>query len=317
MTERSRVLITCIQLQRALSEYREMLDAHQIEPVVPNVAGQQLNEKEMRDLVGGIDGIIAGDDEITERVMQEADRLRIISKWGVGVDNIDLAAADARGIRVTNTPGMFGDEVADVVIGYLVLLTRGLHKIDQAVRRGEWMKPEGTSIAGKTMGIIGLGDIGREVGRRSVAMRMRAIGIDVRDNHAARATAEGVEIADLTTILAESDVVSLNCPLTPQTHHMIDGAAIAAMKPGALLINTARGALVDEPALVSALEDGHVAGAALDVFEEEPLGPHSRLRSLDNVVLGSHNSSNTAEAVRRTSIRAIENLLHGLRVAHD
>lgn len=314
MNHRPRVLITCIQLQRTLDDHRALLDARGIEIIVPAVSGQRLSEQEMLALIPSVDGMIAGDDEITAQVIEHADRLRIISKWGVGIDNIDLRAATERRVKVTNTPGMFGDEVADVVIGYLILLVRRLHVIDQGVRRGEWPKPEGQSIAGKTMGIIGLGDIGCEVARRAITMRMRVIGADIRDDNAAEAAHAGVEIAGKPEVLRQSDVLSLNCPLTPNTHHMIDGHALGAMKRGALLINTARGPLIDETALIDALKHGHIAGAALDVFEDEPLAADSGLRSHDNVILGSHNSSNTSEAVHRTSTRAIENLLEGLGV---
>ena len=311
MSASPRVLITCVQLQRTIDEHLDALTG--LELITPTIEGQQLSEAEMLDLVPGVDGIIAGDDEITPAVLARADRLRVVSKWGVGVDNINVGAAVARGIRVANTPGVFGDEVADVVIGYLVLLARKLHAIDRAVRAGGWPKPEGTSLAGRTIGIIGLGDIGYEVARRSLAMRMRVLGTDIRGEAAGRAAEAGVEVVDPPLLIREADVVSLNCPLTESTRHLIDETALMAMKPGAWLINTSRGGLVDEPALVDALQRGQIGAAALDVFEEEPLPATSPLRSLDNVLLGSHNSSNTAEAVRRTSDRAIRNLLAGLQ----
>lgn len=305
------VLITCPQLQRTLDDHRARLDAQDITLIVPPVI-QQLSEKELLALVPGVEGIIAGDDHITRAVLEMADRLRIVSKWGVGTDNIDLAAAAELGIRVTNTPGMFGDDVADVVIGYLIMLARHLHTTDQRVRAGDWAKLEGLSLGGRTLGIVGLGDIGRAVARRGVAMRMRVLGVDIDESNAKTAAELGVEVTDLQSLLATSDVVSLNCPLTPETRHMIDSRRLATMKRGAWIINTARGGIVDEPALIAALEAGHISAAALDVFELEPLPAMSRLRALDNVVLGAHNSSNTSEAGHRTSERAIDNLLEGL-----
>ena len=300
-------------MQRTIDDHRARFESEGFRVTLPQVSGQQLSEREMRDVVPGVDGLIVGDDEITRPVLEKADRLRVISKWGIGIDNIDLATAGELGILVTNTPGVFDDEVADVVIGYAVLLARQLHAVDDAVRRGEWAKPTGLSLAGRTMGVVGLGHIGRAVARRARAMRMRVIGTDVTPGQAAEASAEGVEIVDIATVLRKSDIVSLNCPLTEENWHMVDAAALAAMQPGAFLINTARGPLVDEIALVEALSGGHLGGAALDVYESEPLPAESPLRALDNVILGSHNGSNTVEAVRRTSTLAIDNLLAGLR----
>jgi D-3-phosphoglycerate dehydrogenase len=306
-----RVLISCPQLQRKIEEHREWLSREDIEVLLPPVV-QQLSEAELMELLPGIDGIIAGDDPLTAKVMARADRLRVISKWGVGIDNIDLRAAAEMGIRVTNTPGMFGDEVADVVIGYLILLARHLHRIHERVGSGDWAKIEGVSLAGRTLGIVGLGAIGQAVARRAVTMRMQVIGSEISDTNAAEASLLGVRILERADLLRESDVVSLNCALTEDNHHMIDAAALLTMKRGAWIINTARGPLIDEIALAEALTTGQIGAAALDVFETEPLPPESPLRRFGNVILGAHNSSNTAEAVRRTSLRAIENLMRGL-----
>jgi D-3-phosphoglycerate dehydrogenase len=308
---RWRVLITSPQLQRTISAHQARFDERDIELLIPPVV-QQLSEDELIVLLPGVDGAVVGDDPVTERVLDAGDRLRVISKWGVGIDNIDVATARERGITVTNTPAAFGDEVADVVVGYLVLLARQLHLVDGAVRGGQWFKPEGVSLAGRTMGVVGLGDIGRSVVKRAVAMQMRVLGAEVLIDRVEAAEALGAEVVPLAVLLRDSDVLSLNCPLTPQNRHMIDAAALASMKTGAWIINTARGGLIDEAALAVALEEGHLAGAALDVFETEPLPADSPLRHLDHVILGAHNSSNTAEAVYRTSERAIDNLLAGL-----
>ena len=311
---RWRVLITSPQLQRTIESHRSRLNESSIEVILPPVV-QALGEEELIALMPGIDGIVVGDDPLTGRVLEAADQLRVISKWGVGIDNIDLRAAEEHHIRITNTPGAFGDDVADVVVGYLVLLARRLHQIDTKVRHGEWWKPEGVSLAGRRLGVIGLGDIGLGVARRATAMGMKVMGTEILADRAGRAAAIGVELVDLPSLLPAVDVLSLNCPLTADNRHMIDNTALDALKPGAWIINTARGALIKESALVTALADGRVGAAALDVFEEEPLPDTSRLRHFDNVILGSHNGSNTAEAVHRTSIRAIDNLLAGLLAA--
>jgi D-3-phosphoglycerate dehydrogenase len=306
-----RVLITCPQLLRTIDEHRQRLDKDGVELLLPDVI-QQLSEDELMRLLPGVDGIVVGDDPLTRRVLESADRLRVISKWGVGIDNIDTSAASELGMTVTNTPGMFGDEVADVVTGYLVMLARHLHTIDREVRAGTWAKPEGSSLAGRTLGIVGLGHIGRAVGKRARAMGMRVIGTDVAQASVEAARQADIEATDVATVLREADVLSLNCPLTTENRHMLNATSLASMKHGAWIINTARGGLVDEGALVAALGSGQVAAAALDVFETEPLPDSSPLRAFDQVILGAHNASNTAEAVTRTSVAALDNLLSHL-----
>jgi len=306
-----RILITCPQMQQYAAEYSSVLAAKGVEADLPPVV-QQLDESELLQIIDRYDGVIAGDDEFTARVINQAARLRVISKWGVGIDNIDLEAARARGVRVTNTPGTFADEVADVAAGYLIMLARQLHRIDAGVRSGTWTKIEGISLAGKTLTIIGLGSIGSALGRRAQVMGMRVKGFEISAERRDAARAAGIELADMDAALASADFVSLNCPLTPENRHMLSDAQFAAMRRGVFLVNTARGPLIDEAALVRALEAGQVAGAALDVFEQEPLPMTSPLRRFDNVIFGAHNSSNTSEAARRVSELAVRNLLDAL-----
>jgi len=308
-----RVLISCPQMQRYAGDYAETFASHGLEVDLPHVV-QQLSESELLEIIDRYDGVIAGDDEFTSAVLDKAARLRVISKWGVGIDNIDLEAAHARGIQITNTPGTFGDEVADVAVGYLIMLARQLHRIDAGTRAGDWLKLEGFSLAAKTLGIVGLGSIGLALARRAQAMGMQVIGFEISAAHREAAQSIGVRTVALEELLSEADFVSLNCPLTRTNRHMIGAAQLGSMKPGAYLINTARGPLVDECALVSALEAGHIAGAALDVFETEPLPPGNRLREFDQVILGAHNSSNTTEAAQRVCNLAVDNLLVALKV---
>jgi len=305
------VLVTCPPMQRTVADWKGRFDALGIEVGMPEVI-QQLTPADLLTLLPRFDGMIAGDDPLTAEVLENASRLLVVSKWGIGLDSIDLQTAKRLGIRITNTPDSFGEEVADVAIGYMVMLARGLHRIDRSVREGRWEKPQGISLAGRTLGVVGLGSIGRAVARRGIAMRMRVIGHEIFEPNAERAAELGVEVVDLPTLIADSDIVSLHCPLTDQNRHMIDAARLSQMRPGSYLLNTARGPLIDEAALVDALQAGHLAGAALDVFEEEPLPTSSPLTRMENVVLGSHNSSNTREAVARVNELAIDNLLKGM-----
>lgn len=306
-----RVVITCRQLARDLDVVQPVFDQLGIEiycpPVVQHLAGDEL----VAALDGAV-GVIAGDDLISEEVMERCPDLRAIAKWGIGIDGIDLGAADRSGIAVTNTPNAFNDEVADVTMGYLVVMARQLHAVDRGVRGGGWPKPLGTSLAGRTVGIVGLGGIGRAVARRALAMGMTAVGMDPSPESRLLAEAVGVQPVPMTELLERSLVVTLSCPLTPDTFHLMDAAAFARLCPGSYLVNTSRGPVVDEAALVDALHAGILIGAALDVFEVEPLPPESPLRQFDQVVFGSHNASNTREAGQRTHWRAVRNLVESL-----
>jgi D-3-phosphoglycerate dehydrogenase len=308
---RAKVLITCPPALATADSYVRRLQAEDLDVVLAHVV-QQLTEEQLIDALTDIDGMIAGDDPLTARVLEKAPRLRVLVRWGVGLDNVDLEAADALGIRVVNTPGTFGEEVADVAIGYLVLLARQLHRIDKGVRNGVWLKPQGRSLAGLTMGVIGLGTIGQAVARRASAMRMRVVGTDVSTSASEAATAAGIRVCSLEEVFAESQVVVLCSTLTSASRHLVDAASLSLMSRGSWLINVARGGLIDEGALVDALSTGRLAGVALDVFEQEPLSVDSPLRRFEQVILGSHNASNTVEAVERVNDMAIGHLLRGL-----
>jgi len=306
-----RVLITCPQLQQTIDRYRGLFAQHSIEIELPHLV-QQLRESELLEIIDQFDGVIAGDDEFTARVLEKGKRLKVIAKWGIGVDAIDLDAAKRLGIHVTNTPNVFADEVADVVMGYVILLSRQLHKLDRSVRSGGWAKIRGISLRGKTLGVIGVGSIGRAVVRRALVVGMSVIGYDVAPIPNSFTQQTGLMVADLKKLLQTADFISLSCNLTSTNRHMLGPSEFALMKNGIYIINTARGALIDEVALIQALREGKVAGAALDVFEREPLPIGAPLRQFDNVIFGTHNSSNTAEAVERVNELAIRNLLEAL-----
>jgi D-3-phosphoglycerate dehydrogenase len=304
-----RVIVTCPPMQRTSEEWLPSLTSRGIEVEIPPVT-QHVSRTDLERLLPISDGIIAGDEPLDRALLTSAaSRLRVISRWGVGIDNVDLEAARELGIEVRNTPAVFADEVADVAIGYVIMLARRLHSIDAGVRAGEWPKPQGVSLSGRTLGVVGLGSIGRAVAKRGLAMGMTVVGIDPMPQAEATAAELGVQLLGLDEVFAAADVLSLNLPMSPENRHLVNEARLGAMKPGSFLVNTARGPLVDEAALVEALESGHLAGAALDVFETEPLPAESRLRGMANVILGSHNASNTIEAVRRVNRLAIDNLL--------
>ncbi|WP_435011816.1 phosphoglycerate dehydrogenase (plasmid) [Tundrisphaera lichenicola] len=311
-TSPRRVLVTNLIMQRDAHQFADQLRAAGVELEMYPVR-QFLTEDELLPILGGFDGMIAGDDQLTARVLEASlPRLRVISKWGVGLDSIDLEAARRLDIRVYNSPGAFGDAVGETALGYLLMLARHLGRVDRAVRRGEWPKPEGEGLGGKVLGIIGFGAIGQAIARRALAFDMTVLACDVRAAELALTTPPGTRFADLDRVVETADYLCLACNLTAENRHLIDAGALATMKPTSYLVNVARGPLVDESALVEALLAGRIAGAALDVFETEPVTADNPLARLENVVLGSHNANNLKSANDYVNRNTIANLLEGL-----
>jgi D-3-phosphoglycerate dehydrogenase len=306
-----RVLITCRQMQNCMDHFTDRFRDRNLEVVMPTVV-QQPSEEELMEMIGGYVGMIAGDDPLSGRVLARADRMKAIIKWGIGTDGIDFDAAAARGIPVTNTPGVFGDEVADVATGYVIILARQLHRIDRAVRAGEWLKHEGLTLADKSLGVFGFGSIGQATAIRGKALGMSVVASDPAPGAQSAGAEAGVEVVGVDELFERSDFLVLCAPLTPDTRHVADDSSLERMRPGSYLINVSRGPLADEAALIRALRSGRLAAVALDVFEDEPLPPSSPLLEFDQCVFGSHNSSNTREGSLRASGVAVDKLLAAL-----
>lgn len=306
-----RVLISAPYAMPVVDWYRAQLEAAGCEVVVASVR-ERLSEDELLPLIGDVDGIICGDDWITERVLTAASRLKVISKWGTGIDSIDLKAADRLGVSVRNTPNAFSEPVADTVMGYTLLLARQFDVMDRDIRRGLWQKPQLVSLRELTLGVIGVGNCGKAVVHRASAFGMRVLGNDPLEMANDFLASTGVQMIPLERLLREADLVSLNPTLNPTSYHLINDKALALMKPTAYLINTSRGPVVDEVALVRALERKQIAGAALDVFEIEPLPEDSPLRQLDNCWLAPHNANSSPLAAQRVHENTVRNLLEEL-----
>ena len=241
---------------------------------------------------------------ITEAVLAALPSVRVLGTYGASLDNIELPAAARRGLRVVNVPDYGVDEVADHTVGLILALTRGIVPLDRAIHAGIWDFRSGGELrrsSGQQVGIIGLGRIGSAVARRALALRFRVVAADPR-----RPAVEGVPLVELEGLLATSDVVSVNTRLDPSTRHLLDAAAFARMKPGAYLVNTSRGGLIDQAALVEALRSGHLGGAALDVLEREPIAPDDPLLALPNVLLTPHAAFYSRESLVEMKRRAAE-----------
>ena len=276
--------------------------------IVFNETGAPLKADQLIPLLQDVDGVVAGLDDYTAEVIEGAGpRLKVISRYGVGSDRVDLAAAKARDIVVKVTPGANAVAVAELALGLMFGLARHIPALNRAVHQGEWPRSVGMELTGKTLGVVGVGAIGLALAKRAEGLNMKVLGHDpVVDD--ATLLAAGITPSSLADLLAGSDVVSLHVPLMDSTRHMIDAAAIASMKKGALLINTARGGLIDEAAAYEALKSGQLGGLALDAYEvEPPVG--SPLFELDNVIATPHTGAHTAEATENMANMAVDNLL--------
>ncbi len=302
----TRVLIAAVPFGQVDRECLDLLDEAGVD-CVPNPHGRRLSESELVSLVPGVDAVIAGTEPITRPVIRAARRLRLISRVGVGLDSVDLSAARERGVAVAYTPEAPADAVAELTIGLALSLLRGVHRANAAIRRGEWTRLPGRRLGSVTAGVIGVGRIGRRVVRLLSAFGARVLANDL----APVPLSEPVEWVDKPTLFREADVVTLHVPLTPATLGLVGPEQLAAMRPGALLVNTCRGGVVDEAALARALRAGRLAGAAVDTFVDEPY--HGELVGLENCLLTAHMGSMAFDCRRRMERGAARNVVAFLR----
>ena len=297
-----------------LDRFRPVLESVGLELILPDVE-ERLEEADLLTYAGQFDGTICGDDHYTAEVLKACSpRLKVISKWGTGIDSIDQAACARLGIKIGNTPNAFTLPVADTVMGYILAFARRQLWMDKEMKAGTWQKIPGRSLSECTLGVIGVGNVGKAVVWRARAFGMRVFGNDILDIDHAFIAGMDIQMTNLQSLLSNSDFVSVNCDLNPTSRHLINAETLAMMKPEGVLINTARGPIVDESALVEALENGGIAGAALDVFETEPLPNSSPLLQMDNVMLAPHNSNSSPAAWERVHWNTIRNLLEGLGI---
>jgi D-3-phosphoglycerate dehydrogenase / 2-oxoglutarate reductase len=308
------ILFSSPYLLMSLDRFRPVLESHGLELITPRVQ-ERLSETDLLKFAGQFDGAICGDDYFTARVLDAcAPRLKVISKWGTGVDSIDSAACERLGVKLYRTPNAFTLPVTDTVMGYILAFARRQPWMDKAMKAGEWKKNPGRALHECTLGVVGVGTIGKTVIRRAHAFGMNLLGNDIIEIDHVFIAETGVKMMSLEELLACSDFVSLNCTLNPTSKHLINARNLSIMLPQAILINTARGSIVDEPALIAALQAGTIAGAAMDVFETEPLPATSPLLGMDNVILAPHNANSSPAAWERVHWNTIKNLIEGLGI---
>lgn len=312
MTEELHVLVSAPYMIPEWSRFESIFADRGIRITSAEVE-ERLEEEQLLRFAGDVDGVICGDDRFSAKVLEAfAPRLRVISKWGTGIDSIDQGAAESLGIKVFNTPGAFTEPVSDSVMAYILAFARRTYWLDREMKAGKWNKIPGRALHECSLGVVGVGRIGKAVLRKAHAFGMRLYGNDIIEIPEAFVKEVGLKVCDLHTLLENADFVSLNCDLNPTSHHLMDREAFKRMRPSAILINTARGPVVEESALIDALGARSIAGAGLDVFEEEPLPEGSPLRQMKNVLLAPHNSNSSPEAWERVHQNTIANLLGGL-----
>lgn len=311
------VLLTAPYMIPFLERFGPVFRHYDIRLIVPNV-NERLEETELLEYAGKFDGAICGDDRYTRIVVENCiPRLKVISKWGTGIDSIDRQACVDNSVKLLNTVNAFTLPVADSVMGYILAFARQQLWMDKAVKSGIWRKIPGISLSESTLGVIGVGNIGKAVIQRARGFGMRLLGNDIIPIPEKFLWEYGVVSVNLQTLLSEADFVSVNCDLNPTSRHLINHDTLGLMKKSAVLVNTARGPIVDEEALITALRTKRIAGAALDVFEHEPLAKDSPLLHMDNVLLAPHNSNSSPAAWENVHWNTIRNLLIGLGIDHE
>jgi D-3-phosphoglycerate dehydrogenase / 2-oxoglutarate reductase len=310
------ILLSAPYMLPSKDRFVPILEHYGCKVILPDVH-ERLSENEILTFAGQFDGVICGDDRFSAHVLDACvPRLKVISKWGTGIDSIAKEHANSISVQVCFTPNAFTLPVADTVLGYMLTFARRLPWMDQGMKMGGWQKIPGRSLSECTLGVIGVGNIGKAVLRRARGFGMKVLGNDILPIAPDFLLENGVEMVALNSLLQRSDFVSINCTLNPTSLHLIDRKALALLQPQAVLINTARGPIVSEPDLILALQQNRLAGAALDVFEEEPLPSDSPLLKMQNVLLAPHNSNSSPSAWERVHWNTIYNLLEGLNIAH-
>lgn len=280
--------------------------------VIYNPTGKPLTSDQVAKLLPGVDGYIAGLDGIDANAIKTADRLKVIARYGVGVDNVDLPAAKERGIIVTNTPGANSASVAELALGLMLALARQIPEAVEAVQQGKWPRYAGLSLEGKTVGILGFGAIGKQLAHRLAGFDCRILAFDPFAD-AAFAKDYHVDLATLNEVIEQADFVSLHLPLLLETRCMVNDTFLKKMKKGSFLINTSRGEVIDEDALLRALQSGHLKGAALDAFTVEPPDPKHPLLRLPQVIVTPHLGAQTDGATSNMGWLAMKDCLAVLR----
>ena len=308
---KKKVLISAPYFQPVVENYKSIFNSHNIELIIPKV-NERLEEDDLLNLIEDIEGVICGDDRFTEDVLHRAKNLKVISKWGTGIDSIDKEVCNRLGIKVFNTPNAFTEPVADSVLAFILCFARNVSWSDNDIKKGIWDKIPGTSLNESKLGIIGVGNVGKAVAKRAKSFGMEIFGNDLVEMPDNFIRESGIKMVAKNDLLSMADFISINCDLNSSSFHMIGENEFSIMKSSSVIINTARGPIIKESALIKALSNKQINGAALDVFEDEPIRKDNPLINMDNVILSPHNSNSSPKAWERVHLNTINNLIEGL-----
>lgn len=309
--ENFKVLVSAPYLQSSIGRFKNILVNNNIEIILVSVK-EHLSENELLPIIENIDGIICGDDYFTEEVIKRAKKLRVISKWGTGIDTIDQDACKKYGIKLYNTPNAFTEPVSDTVLGFILCYARNIILSDQEIKKGKWNKIPGFALHEKILGIIGVGNIGKAVVKKAKNFGIKILGNDIKQIPEEFISETGIIMVEKGTLYKNSDIISINCDLNETSYHLINMNSFKLMRKRPFIINTARGSIINEKDLIPALENGLIAGAALDVFENEPIEKNNPLLKFKNVILSPHNSNSSMIAWEKVHKTTISNLIKGL-----
>jgi D-3-phosphoglycerate dehydrogenase len=303
-----KIAVTAPYLQIEWDEYKDLLSEFDV--IIPKVEERFEEDEMIKILSQDVEGIICGDDRITKRVIDSSPKLRLIVKWGTGIDSIDKVYAESKGIKVLNTPNAFTIPVSESTIGLMLAILRGIEENNRLMHSGQWFKPKGFTLNELTIGIIGFGNIGSEVARKLSVFTSNILWYDIKsDEELTRLNRKffGKRV-DLKTLLNLADVITVHCDLNPTSRHLVNSELLSQMKDGVILINTARGPIVNEDELTASIINRKVSYAGLDVYEKEPLPAGSVLRKMDNCILLSHNTNSSFVAWKNVHLNSISML---------
>lgn len=302
-----KVLVTATNYSTYCSAAKALLEENGVE-VIENPYGRPMTREELLTVVGDIDGVVVGVDTWNEEIFAHAPKLRAMARFGVGVDNIDLAAAKAHGIQVTNAKGMNSNPVAELTVGLILSTLRNVPAFNASIREGKWDRFMGRDLAGMTVGLLGFGDIAQRVAKKLSGFDVSICAYDLYPN-LEKARELNVEMVSMEETLHRADVVCMHLPSLPSTHHIMDARTFGMMKDGSYFINTARGALVDETALAQALRSGKLTAAAIDVFDQEPVRRDNPLFALPNLFATPHTAAETYDTYHNVGLATARQLL--------
>lgn len=307
-----KVMVSAPYMLQEMEKFNYFFAENDIDVFVPDVK-ERMEESMLLPIIHEFDGVVCGDDRFTEAVFEKATRLKVISKWGTGIDSINLAAAAKHNVKVYNTPDAFSHPVSDTVLGLILNFSRNIMASDKLMKSGQWYKIKGKTLSEQTLGIIGLGDVGTRVAKKAHAFGMKILANDIRKISPVIIEQYDIEMVTKEELYRRSDFITLNCDLNETSYHLLTEKEFKLMERKPVIINTSRGPVIKEDDLIKALENNQISGAGLDVFEVEPLPLDSKLRTMDNVILSAHNTNSSPKYWDRVHENTLNNLLKGLR----